>query len=36
MELGRKKLLAGYHYEIETADGTVTEKCLLADGKVIA
>jgi len=36
MELGRKKLLAGYQYEIETPGGTVTENCVLADGKVIA
>ncbi len=26
----------GYRYEIETPEGPVTEKCVLADGKVIA
>jgi hypothetical protein len=28
--------IAGYRFEIETADVPVTEKCVLADGKVIA
>ena len=35
-ELAKKDTIAGYRYEIETADGPVTEKCVLADGKVIA
>ncbi len=34
--LVRKQAIASYRYEIETADGPVTEKCVLADGKVIA
>ena len=28
--------IGGYRYEIETADGPVTEKCILSAGKVIA
>lgn len=28
--------IAGYRFEIETAGGAVTEKCVLADGKVVA
>jgi hypothetical protein len=35
-ELGRKKLIGDYRFEIETTDGPVTEKCVLTDGKVIA
>ena len=35
-ELGRKKLIGDYRFEIETTDGPVTEKCVLSDGKVIA
>lgn len=35
-ELSIKNRISGYRYEIATADGPVTEKCLLADGKVIA
>jgi len=35
-ELVRKETIASYRYEIETADGPVTEKCVLADGKVVA
>jgi phosphoribosylformylglycinamidine (FGAM) synthase PurS component len=34
-ELVRKETIASYRYEIETADGPVTEKCVLADGKVV-
>lgn len=34
--LDRKQTIASYRYEIETADGPVTEKCVLADGKVVA
>jgi hypothetical protein len=34
--LVRKQPIASCRYEIETADGLVTEKCVLADGKVIA
>jgi hypothetical protein len=29
-------LINGYQFEIETPDGSVTEKCVLTDGKVIA
>ena len=29
-------LIAGYRFEIETAGGPVMEKCVLADGKVVA
>ena len=29
-------LIAGYRFEIETAGEAVTEKCVLADGKVVA
>ena len=28
--------IAGYRFEIETAGGPVTEKCVPADGKVVA
>ena len=35
-DLGRKNLIDGYRFEIETPDGPVTEKCVLTDGKVIA
>lgn len=34
--LVRKQTVASYRYEIDTADGPVTEKCVLADGKVVA
>ncbi len=29
-------LIGEYHFEIETPDGLVTEKCILSGGKVIA
>ncbi|MGQ9694027.1 MAG: hypothetical protein ACUVWV_04705 [Thermodesulfobacteriota bacterium] len=35
-KLKRDKLIADYHFEIETPDGPVTEKCLLSGQKVIA
>lgn len=35
-KLKRDKLIADYHFEIETLDGPVTEKCLLSGQKVIA
>lgn len=40
LELGERMLKEGliddYHFEIATPHGPVTEKCLLADQKVIA
>lgn len=35
-EFRRKKLIDGYRFEIETPGGPVTERCVLADGNVIA
>ncbi len=29
-------LIKDFHFEIETPDGPVTERCVLTDGKVIA
>jgi hypothetical protein len=29
-------LIKDYRFEIETPDGSVTERCVLADGKVVA
>jgi phosphoribosylformylglycinamidine (FGAM) synthase PurS component len=29
-------LINDYRFEIETPDGAVTERCVLADGKVVA
>jgi hypothetical protein len=35
-KMKREDLIDEYHFEIATAEGPVTEKCLLADQKVIA
>ncbi len=35
-KLKKEKIIDDYHFEIETADGPVTEKCVLSDEKVIA
>jgi len=35
-KLKRKGLVDEYHFEIMTADGPVTEKCLLSNQKVVA
>jgi hypothetical protein len=35
-ELNSAGLVGDYHFEIETPDGLVTEKCVLMGGKVIA
>lgn len=35
-ELCRTNRLSDYRYEIETAEGLVTEKCVLSGDKVIA
>jgi hypothetical protein len=35
-KLKQAKNVEDYHFEIETADGPVTEKCVLSDEKVIA
>jgi hypothetical protein len=35
-ELKAAGLINDYHFEIETPEGTVTERCVLADGKVVA
>ncbi len=35
-ELGGKHRISDWRYEIETPQGPVTEKCLLAEGRVIA
>ena len=34
--LKKEKIIGDYHFEIETAEGQVTEKCVLSDEKVIA
>jgi hypothetical protein len=34
--LKQEKAVKDYHFEIETPDGPVTEKCVLSDEKVIA
>jgi phosphoribosylformylglycinamidine (FGAM) synthase PurS component len=35
-ELSLKNRISDYRYEIETPEGPVTERCVLADGRVIA
>ena len=35
-KLQAASLIKDFHFEIETPDGPVTEKCILADGKVVA
>lgn len=38
--IGEGLLMSGsagdYHFEIETEEGVVTERCILAEGKVVA
>jgi hypothetical protein len=36
MRLQETGMIGGYRYEIETPEGPVTERCVLADGRVIA
>ena len=36
MRLQEAGQIDGYRFEIEAPQGTVTERCVLADGKVIA
>jgi len=35
-KLKQEKAVEDYRFEIETTDGSVTEKCVLSDEKVIA
>ena len=35
-EMKKKGLIGSYAFEIETPEGTVTDRCVLAEGKVVA
>ena len=35
-KMKKEELIADYRFEIETVEGPLTERCVLADGKVIA
>jgi hypothetical protein len=35
-EMKKRGLIGSYAFEIETPEGTVTDRCVLAEGKVVA
>jgi hypothetical protein len=35
-KMKQRMIIDGYRFEIETVEGTVTDRCVLADEKVIA
>ena len=35
-EMKKKGFIGAYAFEIETPEGTVTDRCVLAEGKVVA